>query len=251
MSSSIWTRCAGSSRARRLAARPWRVVESQYLVATRKLVDTDAEQHVLEELIEGVKPPLEKGRALHYLLATPFRYPPLRHGSRFGTRQERALWYGADEPRTAFAEAAYYRLLFLEGSAAPLAPLVLELSAFQAAVRTEKGIDLTRPPFAAHAAAISSPVSYAASQQLGAEMRAAAVVAFRYRSARDLEGGACLALFSPQGFAAARPTPPQAWHCVATRELVELRKKDVFARTAFAFPRAQFEVAGRLPRPAL
>jgi len=84
MSSSIWTQCAGDSRLRSLDVDAWRVVEAQHQVSTRKLVDTAAEQSLLEELIDGVKPPDRTGGALHYLLATPFRYPPLRHGSRFG-----------------------------------------------------------------------------------------------------------------------------------------------------------------------
>ena len=88
MPSSIWTRCAGRSSLRPLSGRAWRVVESQHLFSTRKLVDSDAEQALLEELIEEVKPPTGVPAGLHYLLFTPFRYPPLRHGSRFGTRAE-------------------------------------------------------------------------------------------------------------------------------------------------------------------
>jgi hypothetical protein len=224
------------------------VVESQHLFSTRALVDSDAEHQVLEELIEGQKPRGERG--LHFLLATPFRYPPLRYGSRFGTRAEPGIWYGAEEARTAFAEAAYYRLLFLEGTTADLAPLMVEVSAFRAGFRTERGVDLTRPPFAAYEAQISSPVRYDASQQLGREMRVAGVEAFRYRSARDRQGGANLALFTSRPFGSRKPSVPQTWHCVASRETVEFVKKDVFEHRAFRFPRDDFEVDGRLPAPA-
>ena len=61
MSRSIWTRCEGSSRLRAIEADAWRVVESQHIVSTRKLVDSDAEQAVLEELIDRVKPPMPVG----------------------------------------------------------------------------------------------------------------------------------------------------------------------------------------------
>src|SRR3989442_14754439 len=81
MSSSIWTRCEGRSRLRRLRGEAWRVVEDQYLFSTRKLVGSDAEQRVLEELLEAAKP-AAAARGLHYLLSTPFRYPPLTRGSR-------------------------------------------------------------------------------------------------------------------------------------------------------------------------
>ena len=65
-------------RARRSHGRLLRLVESQEQVATNSLVRTLAEQALLEDLIEASKPPLPAtGHGLHYLLATPFRYPPL------------------------------------------------------------------------------------------------------------------------------------------------------------------------------
>ena len=67
----------------------WRVVEAQHVVSTGKLVDAPEEQAALEMLIDSSKPPIpaaEEFAGLHYLLSTPFRYPPLRHGSRFSTR---------------------------------------------------------------------------------------------------------------------------------------------------------------------
>src|SRR5688500_4060934 len=96
MSSSIWTRCAGDSEIRALRLSPWRAVEAQHQVSTRKLVASAEEQALLEELIDRAKPPDPTRGALLYLLATPFRYPPLRHGSRFGTRHERGIWYGSE-----------------------------------------------------------------------------------------------------------------------------------------------------------
>ena len=119
MSRSIWTRCGAKANLRRLTAKAWRVVEAQHVVSTRKLVDSHDEQELLEELIEPSKPRLpdmQGFHGLHYLLSTPFRYPPLPHGSRFATRTERAVWYGSSRVRTAFAETAYYRLLFLDGT---------------------------------------------------------------------------------------------------------------------------------------
>src|SRR5437867_13295036 len=144
MPSSIWTRCAGTSEIRRLAAEPWRVVESQHQISTRKLVDSDDEQAALEAILEHYKPPRADGERLHYLLFTPFRYPPLRHGSRFGSRAENGIWYGSRTRATAFAEKAYYLLLFLEGTTAELTPLETDVSIFQAAYDTRRGVDLTR-----------------------------------------------------------------------------------------------------------
>src|SRR5258708_36656739 len=186
MSPNIWTRCAGSSSAppwRRLRMQPNRVVESQHKIATRKLVDSDAEQALLETMIDRVKPPVPIGMSrLHYLLSTPFRHPPLAWGSRFGTRVERGIWYGSLTLSTAFSEGAYYRYVFLAGSKAKLTPLSVELSAFRAPGGTSKGVDLSRAPFATHASQIFSKSTYAHSQPLGRDMRAAGAAAFLFTS---------------------------------------------------------------------
>jgi RES domain len=250
MSSTIWTRCAGSSEIAPLATTPWRAVEAQHQISTRKLVDDDAEQAVLEEILERSKRPLADGGRLHYLLFTPFRYPPLAHGSRFGARHEPGIWYGAETLRTAFAEVAYYRLLFLAGTAADLAPLATDLSAFTARVRTSHGVDLTVMPFARWRQALASRTSYAATQPLGGAMRAAGVDAFRYESARDVHSGVNVAVFAPRAFAGRRPRRIETWRCVAGHDGVELAKRDYFERTVHRFPRADFLVKGRLPSPA-
>lgn len=251
MSSSIWTRCAGDSEIRPLRLAPWRVVESQHHVSTRKLVDSASEQALLEDMIESAKPPeVTRGR-LHYLLFTPFRYPPLRYGSRFGARSERGIWYGSIEKRTAFAEVAYYRLLFLEGTDAPLGTVTTALTAFTANVRTTRGIALDRPPFERYRGYISSPSTYSASQALGAEMRKAEVEAFRYSSARDVEGGVNVAAFSPAVFGKGKPKSLETWHCAASRDRVDFTKGDYVRRTTFEFSRGQFLVKGALPAPAL
>lgn len=250
MSSDIWTRCGGSSEIAALTAAPWRVVEAQHQISTRKLVESDEEQALLEDVLERYKPPLAEGGTLHYLLFTPFRYPPLRHGSRFGTQREPGIWYGAEELRTAFAEVAYYRLLFLEGTDADLAPLTAELTAYHVPVKTRRGIDLAKPPFDRFRSSLASKVSYAATQPLGAAMRDAGVEAFRYRSARDVEGGLDIGVFTPRAFAARRPRGLQTWHSVATTAVVELSRRDYFERASYRFERGQFLVDGTLPHPA-
>jgi hypothetical protein len=227
------------------------VVEAQHQVSTRKLVDSAEEQALLEELIDSAKPPDITGGRLHYLLFTPFRYPPLPHGSRFGTRNERGIWYGSVELRTAFAEVSYYRLIFLEGSKAKLGTVTTPLTAFTARVRTARGVDLVVKPFDTNRRAISSPTSYSASQALGAAMRAAGVEAFRYPSARDNQGGIGVAVFVPSVFGNGKPKSFETWYCAASRERVEITQADYFKRESFAFPRSQFLVQGALPAPAL
>jgi hypothetical protein len=233
-----------------LRLEPWRVVEGQHQVSTRKLVASDAEQAVLEELIETVKPGRLAPARLHYLLATPFRYPPLRRGSRYGGRFEPGIWYGAETLEAAFAEVAYYRLVFLEGTAADLDGVETELTSFRARVRTARGADLTRGCFAEHRAVLASPVSYAGTQPTGTDMRAAGVQAFRYPSAR-LEGAINVGVFDPAAFARAKPHALDAWHCIASRDRVEMRKRDYLKRVTFGWARESFLVSGAFPAPAV
>lgn len=253
MSPSIWTRCAERFEPQRLSGPAWRAVESQHVTSTRKLVDSDDEQQVLEGLIDTAKPPWPTDRrfvGLHYLLATPFRHPPLRYGSRFGTRRERGIFYCAEEQATVLAEKAYYVLLFLEGTEADIEPLTRPLTVFQVRVSSKKGADLTQAPFDAHVARISSPTSYRDSQPLGASMREAGVAAFRFVSARDPEGGANIGLFEPI-FTTKQPINAEQWICTATRSRVELKPGSAVMRSRTSFPRAVFEVEGTLPMPGV
>lgn len=251
MSPTIWTRCAASCRPAAARFEGVRAVESQYAISTRKLVDSDAEQALLEGLIDAAKPPVPDGlRKLHYLLFTPFRHPPLQNGSRFGKRTERGIFYGSKTTEVALAEVAYYRLVFLEGTNAQLPLLQTDHTAFKFKVASKRFLDLTRAPFAAFAPSISSKTSYRESQELGAEMRAAGVDAFAYRSARDPNAGTNFGLFEPV-FASARPSGFQTWACTATQNLVEFKEKNFFSPQVLSFERTAFLVGGALPSPAV
>src|SRR5262249_51762326 len=151
--------------------------------------------------------------------------------------------------RTMFAEVAYYRLVFLDGTRADLGVITTQLTAFSVRAHSPKAVDLVAPPFDAHKRAISSPSRYTATQALGAAMREAGVELVRYPSARDVEGGINVAAFSPGVFGAARPRNLETWHCTATRDRVELAKRDYFGRGMFAFARDEFLVGGALPAP--
>jgi len=223
-----------------------RVVEAQFRNSTRKLVDSDAEQAVLEELIDKAKLPVPAGfERLHYLLYTPFRHPPLPHGSRFGTRTERGILYGARDLPVAFAEVAYYRLLFLEGPREDLSPLTVELTSFSFGVRGRKVADLRGEP------RVSSKVSYQASQRRGRELREQGAQACIYLSARSQPSADCIAVFDDV-FDPRHPRGERRWSCTATRARVEFRSQELLGPDErCAFDRDQFEVAGRLPAPGL
>lgn len=186
-----------------LGGEVFRIVESQEKVATNELVETLEEQALLEEMLDATKPPIPNAaQDLAYLLFTPFRYPPLKYGSRFGRRFEPSLFYGARSIETALAETAYYRLRFwFDMSVAPAAKkLKTQHTAFTVGIKTKYGLQLQNPPFEKYAASLLDKSSYTATQALGAQMREKGIVAFEYLSARDINKGINVALFSPAAF---------------------------------------------------
>ena len=163
----------------------WRFVEAQHVVSTLKLVDSLEEQVVLEELIEKTKPDIPgECRDLDFLLATPFRYQATyRKGSRF-RRAGRTLgvYYASERCETALAEMAFYRLLFFANSpATPWPNDAAEYTAFSAAVRTQRSLDLTLPPLLADRAFWADTVHYEACQQFADAAREATAELIRYR----------------------------------------------------------------------
>lgn len=207
--------------ARRISARPWRVVEAQHRASTMRLVDTLDEQRALEDLLEASKPPLQAEAApLHYLLATPFRYPaPPPVGSRFRGIGDPGVWYGADVVYTALAEVAYWRLRFLADSpATPDLPPVPH-TAIRASVGGT-GITLLQPPFDRQRKQWQDPVSYEATQSLARTAREAGVVLIRYTSVRDPEHRAAMAVLTPKAFRKSAPLEQHTWLIKVTRERV-------------------------------
>lgn len=216
MSSPIWTPDALSSEARPYAGRCWRLVEAQHLTATLKLVDGTDEQQVLEDLIEATKPVVPPDcRQLDYLLFTPFRYePPYPHGSRFRRAGRTAgVFYASEQPETALAELAFYRLLFFaESPGTPWPRGAAQFTAFAAELATGRHLDLTAPPLSRDAPTWTHPVAYAPCQQLAETARTADVALIRYRSVRDPGGGTNLAVLTCLAFAAPAPVERRTWH---------------------------------------
>lgn len=250
--SEIWTACLGRFEQTQLSGNACRLVESQQQLATWSLVDSFAEQDLLERLLERSKPPLAPGtEQLHPLLAAPFRYPPLRHGSRFGTRFEPGLFYAARTATTTLAECAFYRFVFWSGMATPpAAPLETQHTLFQVEVATTRGLELHAPPFDEYRAALTHKRTYAATQALGRALREVGIEAFEYRSARDPAGGINLALLSPRPLVSRRPDVQGEWLCETSAHAVAWFSSGRGRGELHRFDLAQFLVEGELPVPA-
>jgi hypothetical protein len=211
MSSPTWTPAGLSSELRPYERLVWRLVEAQHVVSTRKLVDSLAEQATLEDLIEATKPAIpNECRGLHYLLSTPFRYPPRPNGSRFRRPGQFGVFYAAEESRTAAAEMAFYRLLFFaESPATPWPVNPSEHTGFSVSVHSPRSLDLTKPPLDADALVWHHPVNYEPCQALADEARKAGAEILRYASARD--PGVCIAVLTCRAFAETEPRDFESW----------------------------------------
>lgn len=246
MSSPTWTPAALSSEVIHLEGKCWRMVEAQHRISTLKLVDSLDEQALLEALIEETKPAIPaECRHLDYLLATPFRYgSPYPFGSRFRRAgRTKGVYYAAENVVTAVAEMAFYRLLFFaESPDTPWPKDAAEYTAFSAAIRTGKAIDLTRPPLDRDVAKWTHPTNYEACQQLADTAREAEMEAIRYVSVRDPQRRANVATLSCRAFAKPRPLDRQTWRirlsASGVQALCEFPEKRIgFDREAFDDPR--------------
>ncbi len=212
MSFNIWTPLAVSSEARDWQGSAWRIVEAQHTASTMKIVDSQDEQDLLETLLEHSKPAQPAGaEALDYLLATPFRYDPLRGGSRFRSATDPGVFYGAESERTACAELGYWRWKFLRDAVdlEKLEPVAH--TAFRADIHT-LAADLRKPPFSADEEAWLHPTDYRATQAFAQAAREANIGAIVYQSVRAPYPTWCIALLTPQAFSKSKPHPTmQTW----------------------------------------
>ena len=179
-----------------------------------KLVDTLAEQALLESIIDDAKPPMPADcRHLHYLLSTPFRYAPYPAGSRFRRRGATpGVCYGSARPATAIAEMAFHRLLYYADSpGTPWPTNAGEYTVFSARYRTPSGLDLTAPPLDRDRARWTAPADYRACQDLADRARAIGVDVIRYESAR-LPAALNVALLTCGAFRSREPVGRQTWH---------------------------------------
>ena len=240
MSSTISTPTAVASSAAATRLDLWRAVEAQHRVSTMALVDTVAEQEILESLLDASKPPLPTGsEALHWLLFTPFRYPPPPKGSRFRGPADPGVFYGADHIRTACAELGYWRWRFLCDSPALETIDAMPQTLFRVAV-TGLTIDLRAPPFDADRERWIDPASYKATQSIAVAARAAGIDIIRYESVRDTEHGGCGAVLSVRAFADRQPLETQTWWLALSRERVTWKRQDPLLPMSFEFEARAF-----------
>jgi hypothetical protein len=196
----------------------WRAVEAQHRVSTLRLVDNDVASHeTLEDILEAAKPALPKSaERLHYLLATPFRYPSPR-GSRFRAPLDPGVFYGAVERRTACAELGYWRWRFLKASEGLREIGAAAHTLFQSGV-VGAAVDLTRAPLARRRKEWTDPDDYSATQKVARRAREARAELLLYESVRDPEHALCAAVFEASALKPSRPLAQETWFLTVTQE---------------------------------
>jgi hypothetical protein len=79
-------------------------------------------------------------------------------------------------------------------------------------------------------------------------MRSAHVEAFQYRSARDLNQGINVGLFTPNAFQSKMPTSFDRWICTITHDVIGFISHH--HNTRLSFDKESFCVEGQIPAPA-
>ncbi len=234
-----------------LCAEVFRVAESQQKVATNTLVDTLQEQRILEEMLDRVKPRIPQDcDQFDYLIHTPFRYPPLKHGSRFGKKIHPSIFYGSKNIEAAFAELAYYRFVYYDGMMASpkKQQKVTQHTSFNVDLQTQKGVVLNDSPFNMYKNKISDPTSYSVPQRIGEGMREKGVEAFSYFSARAVDE-VNIGIFTCKAIKSLVPDALNHWSCITRDKSVTIRSLD-YRWSSISFELDQYLVDGVLPSPA-
>lgn len=221
----------------------WRAVEAQHRVSTMVLVDTLDEQALLERLLEESKPSISnEQRSLHWLLFTPFRYPPLPSGSRFRGPADPGIFYGAELQRTSCAELGYWRWRLLMDSPELDSIGPMQQTLFLTPVRA-LSIDLRHPPLSQQRKLWTAPSNYLPCQDLARKARKAGIQMIRYESVRDPEPGSCAAVLSHTAFAANAPIDNQTWTLAVFQHRVIWRLDSIFEERSFEFDAADWDLA--------
>jgi hypothetical protein len=209
------------------------------------------EQALLEQLLDQVKPPYREGtQGMHYLLKTAFRYPPLKYGSRFGTRLMPSFFYACEAPQTALAETAYYRFVFLNDMQVKYSKQIdSQHTLFSASVKTEKCLDLCAKKYSKVRQKITDPQHYSYCQAIGQwAINHQGVELIRCESARlRLRPARNVVISEPNVIRPKSPVLSQTWLCRTSSDKVSFSSRDAASLHSFVFE--DFCVDGVLPGP--
>lgn len=225
-----------------------RMVETQEYAATTSLVDDLEEQAILEQILDDFKPNYaDNTQHLHYLISTPFRYPPLKYGSRFGTITEPSFFYASEAIPTCLAEAAFYRFYLIDGTEKPFPKVVQSQHClFFVYVKSSNTLDLTKVLNTEVQKQLTDPKSYIYTQYLGQQARKEGADMLRYFSARCQNQGINVAIDNHTIIQSEKPEDKMEFICQLDPHTGILRFSQPKTFPVM-FTREQFIVDGSLP----
>jgi hypothetical protein len=224
------------------------MVETQEYAATTSLVDDLEEQATLEQVLDDFKPKYADGtQDLHYLISTPFRYPPLKYGSRFGAITEPSYFYASESIQVCLAEAAFYRFYLIDGTETPFPKMIQsEHSLFFVQAFSSNTLDLTQISNEYTQKQLTDPGSYSLTQKVGINARKGGADVLRYFSARSQVQGINVAIDNHTIIQSKKPEDKLEYICQLDPQSGILRFSQ--PRTfPVMFTREQFLIDGQLP----
>lgn len=228
-----------------------RIVETQEYAATTSLVDNLQEQSLLEEMLDKAKPDYREGTEnRHYLISSPFRYPPLKHGSRFGDVTMPSFFYASEDVNTALAECAFYRFVFLKDMLVPYERAIQSAHmSFRVNIESTSAAILTEYSDHDIVNLLVSPNNYAYTQQLGKHLtQISGADVIRFYSARGVKwAGINVAIAQPHVIISKEPHGMVNWICHTTANNITFNTQQ---HTPVSFNIDSFFVDGHLPRLA-
>lgn len=227
-----------------------RMVETQETAATLNIVDSMEEQNLLEGLLDTIKPPYRVGTEhMHYLLKTAFRYPPLKHGSRFGDRTMPSYFYASESSQTVLAETAYYRFVFLSDMKTQYQDTIdSEHSLFNVSIKSSQCLDLCKDKYKPIQSQLQDSRNYTYCQQVGQwAISQKKTDVIRFYSARHL-GHANVAIAEPKAIISKSPNSIQSWLCRTSIGRISFSSRET--KFPISFARQDFMLDGKLPRPS-
>ena len=227
----------------------YRMVEDQSFAATSTLVDDFQQQDLLESLLDTAKPKYKQDvEPRHYLIATPFRYPPLKWGSRFGNRIMPSYFYASEDEHTVLVECAYYRFLFMAAMATPYPGTIRsKYMMFSVKVDSNHCADLTTITTPDIVTRLTHKQDYGFTQQLGktlTEQHNTKVI--RYHSARQ-QNAINVAVAKATEISSQKPQDCVNWHCITTNDSISYSAR---AKQTVSLDKLMFCVDEQLPLPA-
>lgn len=225
MSSNIWTPRDIAAEARPWRGVLWRMAELQHVASTMKLVDTRADQDVLDALLARSEIPGLEGYPIGGNLRTLFKQSPLPTGSRLQTRLDPGALVGADSQIAACAELGYWRWRFIDDSLglaaidpAPFRPVEIDIAA--------RAIDMRVPAFDSQGQRRLYPKRPLATRAFARAARESRIDALLYRPPHHEGTGTCIALLSPSAIASPRiRTQPEVWYLRVDRSQATWRSE--------------------------